>query len=267
MATNPKAFALHFIPKTDKVLHATRLLQPREVERLQFTAPKTPGEYPFLCTFPGHWRVMFGTMYVVPRLADIPPSELDPVVAEFKSRPFVRTWTADELLPELQHIGRGRSFERGKSLFTAASCVQCHKVGKEGGIIGPDLAEVVKKLADRKYTPAELLRDVIEPSKVIHEKFKTWVIETGKGELVTGVIVHEDKKVLKVVTNPSLPPQEIDADDVAVKRESKLSLMPQGLLVTLDRDEILDLLAYVVSGGDPEHPAFVRREKHGGRQH
>ncbi|MCC6418225.1 MAG: HEAT repeat domain-containing protein [Gemmataceae bacterium] len=267
MATNPKAFALHFIPKTDKVLHATRLLQPREVGRLQFTAPKTPGEYPYLCTFPGHWRVMFGTMHVVPKLADIPPSELDPVVAEFKSRPFVRNWTIAEVAPDLERMDRGRSFERGKALFAAASCVQCHKAGKDGGIIGPDLAEIVKKLADRKYTRADLLRDVIEPSKVIHEKFKTWVIETGKGELVTGVIVAQDGKSYKVVTNPNLPPRDIAVDDVIEKRESKLSLMPQGLLVTLDRDEILDLLAFVAAGGDPEHPAFVRREKHGGPRH
>src|SRR5262249_19145273 len=155
---------------------------------------------------------------------------------------------------------RGRSFERGKSLFTAASCVQCHKLGKEGGIIGPDLAEVQKKLAEKKYTHAELLRDLIEPSKVINEKFKTWVIETGKGELVTGVIVAADRKAIKVVINPLLPPREIEVDDIAEKRESKISLMPQGLLVTLDRDEVLDLLAYVIAAGDPEHPAFVRRE-------
>ncbi|HYT87857.1 MAG TPA: HEAT repeat domain-containing protein, partial [Gemmataceae bacterium] len=267
MATDPDAFKRHFIPKSKSVLHATKLLQPREIERLQFVAPKTPGEYPYVCTFPGHWRVMFGTLHVVPKLADIPPSELDPdiVSSDVKVRPFVRNWTVEELMPELKDLQRGRSFERGKALFAATSCVQCHKIGKEGGIIGPDLNEIYKKLTDKKYTHGELLRDLIEPSKVINEKFKTWIIETGKGELVTGVIVSEDKKTIKVVINPQLPPREIAVDDIAEKRESKLSLMPQGLLVTLDRDEILDLLAYVASGADPEHPAFVRRDKHGGR--
>jgi hypothetical protein len=38
-------------------------------------------------------------------------------------------------------------------------------------------------------------------------------------------------------------------------------MMPQGLLVTLDREEILDLLAYVAAGGDPRHPAFTRRDE------
>jgi putative heme-binding domain-containing protein len=142
--------------------------------------------------------------------------------------------------------------------------VQCHKLGKEGGVIGPDLAEVATKLAAKKYTRAELLRDVIEPSRVINEKYKTWLIETAQGELVTGVIIAEDKKTLKVVTNPALPPRAIAVEDVAGKRESKISLMPQGLLVTLTQEEIMDLLAYVASGADPEHPAFVRRGKKGG---
>jgi putative heme-binding domain-containing protein len=266
LATDPKAFALNFVPRSAKVLHATRLLQPREVERLQFVAPKSPGEYPYVCTFPGHWRVMHGTMHVVPKLADVPPEELNPLVADVKARPFVRNWTTEELLPELADLDRGRSFARGRALFTAASCVQCHKLGKEeGGVIGPDLAEVYKKLTDKKYTRADLLRDVIEPSRVINEKFKTWVIETGKGELVTGVIIAQDNKTLKLVTNPALPPRELALDDIAEKRESKISLMPQGLLVTLDREEILDLLAYIASGADPEHPAFVRRGKQGGR--
>jgi putative heme-binding domain-containing protein len=265
LATDPKAFELNFVPRTPKVLHATRLLQPRELQRLQFRAPKKPGEYPYVCTFPGHWRVMHGTMHVVPRLADVPPEELNPIVADVKARPFVRNWTAEELIPELGQMERGRSFARGKGLFTAASCVQCHKLGGEGGVIGPDLAEIAKKLADKKYTRADLLRDLIEPSRVINEKYRTWVIETGKGELVAGVIIAEDKKSLKVVTNPALPPREIPVDDVAERRESKISLMPQGLLVTLTQEEIMDLLAYVASGADPEHPAFVRRgAKHGG---
>src|SRR5262249_29856536 len=115
LATDPKAFELNFIPKSPKVLHATRLLQPRAGERRQFTPPKTPGEYPYVCTFPGHWRVMHGTMHVVPKLADVPPEELNPVVAEVKARPFVRNWTAEELIPELAHLERGRSFARGKA--------------------------------------------------------------------------------------------------------------------------------------------------------
>jgi putative heme-binding domain-containing protein len=263
MATDPNAFQRQFVPGSSKVLHHTRLLQPQEVERLRFIAPKQPGEYPYVCTFPGHWRVMYGTMYVVPRLADVALEDLQPLaVAEGETRPFVRNWTFADLAGDLEQIGKGRSFERGKALFTAASCIQCHKIQKEGGIVGPDLAEIPQKLADKtkKYTLADLLQDILEPSKVINEKYQSYIIVTGKGELVTGVIVADDGKKLTVATNPLAKPVEIAADDIDSKEPAKVSMMPQGLLVTLSREEILDLLAYVAAGGDPQHPAFRRRE-------
>jgi azurin len=46
------------------VLHATPLVQPGKEAELVFTAPAVPGEYPLVCTFPGHWRVMRGMLVV-----------------------------------------------------------------------------------------------------------------------------------------------------------------------------------------------------------
>jgi azurin len=57
MAAEPDALAKDFIPANPKVLHATRMVQPRESVRLTFTAPTSTGEYPYVCTFPGHWRI------------------------------------------------------------------------------------------------------------------------------------------------------------------------------------------------------------------
>jgi glucose/arabinose dehydrogenase/azurin len=65
MAAEPDAFEKHFVPDTPDVLFATKLLQQGETERLRFTAPSDPGNYPFVCTFPGHWRTMNGIMEVV----------------------------------------------------------------------------------------------------------------------------------------------------------------------------------------------------------
>jgi len=57
-----------YVPDTALVLHATRLLTGGETERLNFTAPAKPGEYVYLCTFPGHWVRMYGVMLVVDNL-------------------------------------------------------------------------------------------------------------------------------------------------------------------------------------------------------
>ena len=59
-ATQPGAAARQYVPPSDKVLLASRLLQPREAQKLSFTAPTQPGVYPYVCTYPGHWRRMYG---------------------------------------------------------------------------------------------------------------------------------------------------------------------------------------------------------------
>ena len=66
MPTDPEAKA--FVPDLPAVLYSTKLLKEGETERLGFTAPKTPGEYIYVCTFPGHWVRMYGVMLVVDKL-------------------------------------------------------------------------------------------------------------------------------------------------------------------------------------------------------
>ncbi len=61
---NLATIEIECIPDSPKILHATKLLNPETGEVLRFNAPKTSGEYPYLCTFPGHWIIMHGTMTV-----------------------------------------------------------------------------------------------------------------------------------------------------------------------------------------------------------
>jgi glucose/arabinose dehydrogenase/lysophospholipase L1-like esterase/plastocyanin len=64
MLQDPDAYAKGFVPDTAKVIWATPLVNANKKVTLDFTAPKEPGRYPFLCTFPGHWRVMKGVLVV-----------------------------------------------------------------------------------------------------------------------------------------------------------------------------------------------------------
>jgi azurin len=64
MLTLPDAFARNFVPATPEVLFAIRLLNPGESVQARFTAPTQPGNYPFICTFPAHWRTMNGIIEV-----------------------------------------------------------------------------------------------------------------------------------------------------------------------------------------------------------
>ena len=64
MLTDPQAMAKGYIPESEDILFATKLINPKESETIEFTAPTEPGEYPYTCTFPGHWMVMQGVMKV-----------------------------------------------------------------------------------------------------------------------------------------------------------------------------------------------------------
>jgi azurin len=66
LPSDPNAKA--YVPDSPLVLQATRLINGGENERLNFTAPSEPGEYVYLCSFPGHWLRMYGVMLVVPSL-------------------------------------------------------------------------------------------------------------------------------------------------------------------------------------------------------
>ena len=64
LATKPDGLGKGYIPESNKILHATPLVQPRRTAELIFIAPGEPGRYPFICTFPGHWRLMRGVLVV-----------------------------------------------------------------------------------------------------------------------------------------------------------------------------------------------------------
>jgi hypothetical protein len=66
MLPTPDAQGRAYLPRSNKILAATKLLEPTLSETLKLTAPTAPGEYEYVCTFPGHWMVMWGRLAVVP---------------------------------------------------------------------------------------------------------------------------------------------------------------------------------------------------------
>jgi putative heme-binding domain-containing protein len=259
MATSPDAYSRNFVPDLDDVLYASKLAQPGETTRVSFTAPTRPGEFPYVCTFPGHWRRMYGTMHVVENLDDVPAEVLAPTVdPEIQTRPFVRSWTLSDLIDSLDEADSGRDFARAESLLKQLSCAQCHRIGGEGPEVGPDLAGVKKKLADGDFKRADVLREMVEPSAVIDVKYKTVTIVDTDGRIHNGIATKRDDTAVRLLANPldSQEPVVIPIDAIEQEVESTISMMPAGLLNTLTKDEILDLLMYIESSADSSHAAF-----------
>ncbi|MDG2359286.1 MAG: plastocyanin/azurin family copper-binding protein, partial [Planctomycetaceae bacterium] len=255
MATSPNAFSKGFVPDSKEILHTTKLLQAGETERMVIVAPSQAGDYPYVCTFPGHWRTMAGVMHVVSDvdayLAKNPiiePTEVGEV------RPFVRDWKFEELSEQVASM-KNRSFSNGKKLFTTVACFACHKMKEVGGRVGPDLAKLETK-KDRLH----VLKSIIDPSKDIDRKFQGWVVVTDAGKQFTGMKVSEDEKSVKLMPNPlgieNCEPIVIAKDMIEIMQPSPISLMPAKLLNTMSLEEVLDLVAYIDAKGNPDHAVF-----------
>ncbi len=259
---DPDAMERGYIPESDKILLASKLLQPGENQSLSFDVPTEPGVYPYVCTYPGHWRRMYGALYVVEDLEEYqsnPQAYLAKVNLPVQDELLTmntrsREWTYDELAGELSELMHGRSFEVGKELFKVASCTGCHKLSDEGVVFGPDLT----KLEGKKQLPESLLRSIVEPSKEIDEKFQSKIFVLDDGRTITGMVVQESEQEIQVVINPLAKdkPTVVEPGSIAAEKKSEVSLMPKGLLDKLSREEILDLLAYVYAKGDQNHKLY-----------
>ncbi|MCG8649607.1 MAG: c-type cytochrome [Pirellulales bacterium] len=168
-------------------------------------------------------------------------------------RPFVKEWTIDELAPMMENGLRGRDFNNGRKMFAAASCFACHRFDNQGGSVGPDLTALSGRFSTR-----DVLESVVDPSKQISDQYGSVKILTVDGQVISGRIVNLSGDHLRIQTDMLKPGAltQVNRNDIEQMAESKVSMMPQGLLNTLNREEILDLMAYMLSRGDRNHAMF-----------
>ncbi len=173
-----------------------------------------------------------------------------------KPMQFVKAWTLAELSKSLGvGLEGNRNFANGRNMFGAATCFACHRFNNEGGAIGPDLTSVAGK-----YSPRDLLEHILEPSKEISDQYGSTVFTLQDGSTVIGRIANMKENIMMVCTNMMAPNNftNVDARKVVKTEESKISMMPPGLLFMLKEDDILDLMAYLLSKGNPDDPMFVK---------
>ncbi len=244
------AEASGYVPKTPLVLFKTGLVQPGGTEVLSFTAPTSPGLYPFVCTFPGHWILMKGTMRVVERLDGTAVTRyaaprLPPDVPQ---RAFVADWSYDMLETDVGELMAAppageEQLDRGRRLFMETGCATCHQLGGAGGEIGPALDDVGERL-----TALDTLRHILEPSDEVAEDYRTWLVETRDGRFHSGLLASADDRAVHLRSNP-LDPNHVETirrEEIESLNESSLSPMPSGLLSTLQPSEVRDLIRYVL---------------------
>lgn len=171
---------------------------------------------------------------------------------------FVKEWKVEDLAPKAESGLHYRGFERGRQLFGGLGCFACHRFANEGGAVGPDLTS-----AAGRFSPRDLLESIIDPSKTISDLYASLVITLNDGDTLTGRIVYLGTETVQVNTEMLNPSESTTINRKNIKSiiPSKISPMPTNLLDLLPEDEILDLMAYILSGGNSANAMFDSPEK------
>jgi putative heme-binding domain-containing protein len=165
-----------------------------------------------------------------------------------------RNWKMDDAMPLVQNGLSGRDFEDGKKMFLAAHCASCHRLGSVGeGDIGPDLTQL-----GTRFSYKDILESIIDPNNSISSQYASTIFYLKDGSTVMGRLIREDNGKYYVSQNPFAPQtlRELPQKDVIKTSISKISIMPPGMINSLNEDELKDLLAFLKSGGNKDSEVY-----------
>ena len=164
-----------------------------------------------------------------------------------------RDWIMSEALGVVRNDPGGRSFVKGEQHFQALMCSSCHAINGVGGNVGPDLTQAGTRFSDR-----DILMALLYPSRDITDQYGATLYTMKDGSSKIGRSLRTTDYAVYIATNPFDLSQETELakSDIASSEPSPVSLMPGGLINRLNEEELLDLMAYLKSGGNAEHEAY-----------
>jgi putative heme-binding domain-containing protein len=163
-----------------------------------------------------------------------------------------RRWTLEEAEPLVANLV-GRDLVKGKAMYAASLCQSCHTMQGEGGAIGPDLSQL-----GTRFSAKDILVATIDPNATISDQYQSTVLELKAGGSIVGRITNEDAKNYYISQNPFAPNdiKTVSKSTVALKKNGDVSIMMPGLINRLNEEELKDLMAYLISGGNSNHAVY-----------
>lgn len=164
--------------------------------------------------------------------------EIAAALSKFREQ---KTDQLSDIVREFQECLAGGDASRGSDVFMThleAQCIRCHRIGKTGSNVGPNLKEIgSKKQADY------LLRSIVAPSADIDRKYRTQVVELTSGKTAQGLLLEQSESTMTLVDSQGKK-TVIDKDDIDDVFEQSISIMPE-MKKALSRREIRDLVAFL----------------------
>jgi putative heme-binding domain-containing protein len=150
--------------------------------------------------------------------------------------------TAEEIFEFQMKQDQPGNAEAGRPIYEK-QCAICHRFGALGKEIGPDLSTVTSR-----FQKKDILEAIIWPSRVISDQYKSEMFELKSGKVISGVIVRETAaSVLVRTADAPERPVSVPKAQIADRGESKVSMMPEGLLDGYSQADIANLLAFLMS--------------------
>jgi hypothetical protein len=181
-------------------------------------------------------------------------------VACAPTRSFVRDWTLESIEGELMGVvvspeehEREKRLDQGGKLFRELSCSRCHVADAGGKTLGPQLTAIREKLKSDQISRHDLVQSLVTPSAKIDDLHRTTTVIDGNGRVISGIVVDRSVETLTLAVNPESESRTVTIPnaDVEELHKSNVSLMPQGLLNTLEAAEILSLIEFLESTRSP----------------
>ena len=137
--------------------------------------------------------------------------------------------------------GRRRAWQGDLLQVAGLQCATCHRIAGVGSTLGPDLSDIGKK-----YSRAQILESILDPSKFIEPKYVTYLAETTDGKLYTGLLAAKTDKevVLKMAGDKEV---RLPASKVESLVPQQKSLMPELLLRDVTLEQAADLLEFLAT--------------------
>lgn len=178
----------------------------------------------------------------------------DLVVTNYPKGPG-KQWKVEEALAILDEPLAGRNYENGKSMYNAITCGRCHTMGNDGGNVGPELTNL-----GTRFSKKDMLEAIILPSKSVSDQYAASQFLLKNGTSVVGRLTNQDAIAYYVSQNPYDPDQveKILKKNVRSVKYSAVSMMLPGLINSLNAEELKDLMAYLMAGGNAENPMFKK---------
>lgn len=142
----------------------------------------------------------------------------------------------------------------GKRAFASATCIICHRMRGEGGAAGPDLTQ-----AHTKFSTYDLMFAIYSPNDEVSDQYANTLFYLKNDQKIAGRIKSDAGDSIVIMPNPFNESYTVtlNKNNIVKKELSPISPMPPGLLNRLNEQEVLDLFAYIIAGGDEKNKIYT----------